>query len=101
MAGRTRTVSRLSSPHIRLRVFSMQFRCSFQLPVLFQSPIEDESCSEVHPCFPEFPGSRQGLSFGGVEACDFGKIDDEGADVGPVTGRCPGAQDAEDVEGIR
>ncbi len=52
----------------------------------------------MHPCFPEFPGSRQGLSFGGVEACDFRKIDDEGADVGPVTGRCPGAQDAEDVE---
>ena len=40
----------------------MQFRCSFQLPVLFQSSIEDESCSEVHPGFPEFPGSRQGLS---------------------------------------
>ena len=76
----------------------MRFRCSFQLPVLFQPSVVDEGCSEVHPGFPEFPGSRQGLSFGGVEACDFGKIDDEGADVGPVTGRCPGAQDAEDVE---
>ena len=76
----------------------MQFRCSFQLPVLFQPSVVDEGCSEVHPGFPEFRGSRQRLSFGGVEACDFRKIDDEGADVGPVTGRSPGAQDAEDVE---
>ena len=33
-----------------------------------------------------------------LEACCSGKIDDEGADVGPVTGRSPGAQDVEDVE---
>ena len=46
----------------------MQFGCSFQLPVLFQPSVVDESCSEVHSDFPEFPGSWQGLSFGGVEA---------------------------------
>ena len=39
---------------------------------------------EAGPCFPEFPCSWQGLSFGGIEPCGIGEIDDEGSDVEAV-----------------